>query len=294
MYQDFYHLHSLPFENTPDARFFFASEQHREALSAIEYTIRMRKGLVLITGDIGSGKTTVGCMMCETCGNRTHIVQLVPRHCTGIELMQQLLRTLHITTNPHEGYAGMLDRLAVYLNTQMERRKPVVLFIDEAQSLSDDALEELRLLSNLDTARQKLIQIVLIGQPELRQRISEHRYDALRQRIVMAKQLQPLAPEETAGYIRHRVKAASRDPRNIQAQFSDEALNEIHRLTGGVPRLINVACDNCMLLGFVREARCITPEMVHQVIEDMVPRFNDSQANEQAAQQQTLTLAGNL
>jgi len=293
MYKDFYNLHSLPFENTPDQRFFYDSEQHREALSAIEYTIRLRKGLVLITGMIGSGKTTVGRMMCDTCGHQAQIVHIVPRHCSGIDLIRQVLRSLQVHTDAGEDYATMLEKLATCLNDKMQKRKPVALFIDEAQSLSDDALEELRLLCNLDTAQQKLIQVVLIGQPELRQRISQPRYEALRQRIVMAKQLRPLVLDETTGYIPHRLATASNDPRRVQVAFSPDAIKEIHQATGGIPRLINVACDNCLLLGFVREVRQITPQMVRQVIEDMVPRFNDTIQN-RTEPQSTLSMAGNI
>lgn len=292
MYHEFYHLHALPFEATPDPRFFFASEQHREALAAIEYTIRMRKGIVLVTGAIGSGKTTVGQVMCQKCAERATIVQIIPRHNNGVDLLRQVLRSVNVPHDPDRDYPKMMDQLRVYLTDQARQHRPVVLFVDEAQSLSDDALEELRMLSNLNTAQQKLIQVVLIGQPELRQRIRQPQYDPLRQRIVLAKQLRPFLADETAKYIHHRLGAASTDPCDVRVTFTGGALREIHRVTGGVPRLINVACDNCLLLGMVRQERQITSAMVQHVIEDMVPRFDDSSAR--GDHHSTLSLAGNF
>ena len=293
MYKTFYHLNWRPFEATPDPRFFFASEQHREALAAVEYTIRMRKGIVLVTGEIGSGKTTVGHMMCKSCGDQASILQIVPRHCNGIELLKQVLRHVQLPAQPNEAYATLIERLGVYLTDQARRHRPVVLFVDEGQSLCDDALEELRVLSNLNTADQKLIQVVLIGQPELRQRIRRPEYDAMRQRIVLAKQLHPFQQEETQAYITHRIATASIERQNPRVVFADEAVQEIHRVSGGVPRLINITCDNCLLLGSVRQIKQITPTIVHRVIQDMVPRFEDTtQPNYDDSS--TLSLAGNL
>ncbi len=293
MYEDFYQLSSLPFENTSDPRFFFASEQHREALAAVEYAIRMRKGVVMLTGEIGSGKTTVGRMMCENCGDQATILHLTPRHNTGLDLIRQVLQSVGLPVENENRYASMLHQIRTYLLEQLTQQRPVALFVDEAQSLADDALEELRMLTNLDTHNQKLIQAVLIGQPELRQRIRQPQFDALRQRIVMAKQLHPFQEQETADYINHRLAVASRDPHNAQPSFTHEAIQEIHRTTGGIARLINIACDNCLLLGSVQETRQITPTIVHRVVQDMVPRFDECpQTNDET--QNNLSLAGNL
>jgi general secretion pathway protein A len=276
MYHEFYQLDALPFENTPDPRFFYASEQHREALAAIEYTIRMRKGFVLITGDIGSGKTTVGRTMCERCADQALIIQVMHGHSDGQSLVRQVLRALDIPRRRGDDHARLLERLRVRLTDQLDLGKPVVLLVDEAQVLTDDALEELRLMSNFDTSSQKLIQIALIGQPELRDRLRTTRLAALRQRIILSKQLRPLTAPETGAYIAHRLRAASTDPQNVRVAFQEAAVQEVYRFTGGVPRLVNVACDNCLLLGFVREAREITAAMVRRGIEDMVPNFTDS------------------
>ena len=293
MYQEYFKLNSLPFENTCDPRFFFASEQHREALAAIEYSIRLRKGIVLVTGDVGSGKTTVGRVMCDNCGDRATIVHVISRRHNGEDLLKQILRCVNLPATDKDSYATMLERLRGYLTDQVVRQQPVVLFVDEAQNLHDDALEELRLLSNLDTPNQKLVQVVLVGQPELRQRIRQTAYDALRQRIAMAKQLHPFEHEETSDYIAHRLGIASIDPQDIRVHFSPGAIREIHRVTGGIARLINVVCDNCLLLGFVKETRQIDTAMVHQVIQDMVPRFDDTpHVNDRSTS--TFSLAGNF
>jgi general secretion pathway protein A len=294
MYHEFYNLAVPPFENTPDPRFFFASEQHREALAAIEYTIRMRKGFVLVTGDIGSGKTTVGRTLCERCADQAQIVQVMHGHQDGLELLRQILRCLGLRHHRQDDHARMLERLRKHLFDQLYQNRPVVLLVDEAQTLRDEALEELRLLSNFDTATDKPIQVVLIGQPEIRQRLRSSRLAALRQRIVLAKQLRPLNQVETGQYIAHRLRAASIDPQNVKATFHEQAVADIHRFTGGVPRLINVACDNCMLLAFVREAREITPAMVRRSIQDMVPSLEDSPVLRPQQVRPVLTMAGSL
>ena len=293
MYNNFYHLNSRPFENTAQPRFFYNSEQHREALAAIEYTIRMRKGIVLITGEIGSGKTTVGRMMCQRCGDQATIVEIVPRHDNGIELLRQILQSVELPAEREEDCFVLVERLQLFLIEQAQQHKPVVLFVDESQNLSDDAMEELRLLSNLESDNKKLLQIVLVGQPELRQQIRRSQYDALRQRIVMAKQLRPFELDETTQYITHRFNAASNDPKRVDLPFSPETIQEIHKAAHGIPRLINIVCDNCLLLGFVRRTNQITSTMVHQVIQDMVPRYETTPV-ESDVQGSNLSLAGNF
>jgi len=285
MYAEHFDLHSPPFENTPDPRFFFASEQHREALAAIEYTIRMRKGFVLVTGEIGSGKTTVGWTMRQRCQDSATIVQLTHGQQTRIELLQQILRTLQVRFRRDDPHARLIDRLREFCEQKIREDRPLVLVVDEAQTLSDETLEELRLLSNLDTAERRVIQIVLVGQPELRERLRQPFHDALRQRIAMAKQLKPMNITETRDYIRHRLRAAANDPDRVKPVFENAAIARIFAASRGVPRLVNAACDNAMLLAFVRETYTITADLVERVIEDMVPRFRSSPGG-------TLGLAG--
>ncbi|NJL30290.1 MAG: AAA family ATPase [Phycisphaerales bacterium] len=206
MYHDFYKLQVLPFENTPDPRFFFASENHREALAAIEYVIRMRKGFALVTGDIGSGKTTVARTMIQNCSDKTHIIQVLHGHDTGQSLIKQIMRHLELAVEADDDHARMLEKLRQKLLDQLYQGRPVVLLVDEAQTLLDETLEELRLLSNFDTTAEKLVQIVLIGQPELRDRFRSSKLAELRQRVVLAKQLRPLSRQEVGDYIHHRLR----------------------------------------------------------------------------------------
>lgn len=296
MYESFYRLDVLPFENTPNPRFFFASEHHREALAAIEYTVRMRKGIVLITGDVGSGKTTVCKTVQERCANNATVVELLHGYTNGIGFTRHLLRTVNVSFHKDEDHSELLAHLGEFLVEQAQLRQPVVLFIDEAQALSDEVLEEIRLLTNFDTAGEKLIQLALVGHPELRDRIATHKLSALRQRIVMAKRLRPFNLQETSQYIHHRLRAASVDPNNVAVEFTPRAIDSIYQYTGGIPRLTNVACDNCLLLGYVREARQITPTMVQRVIADMVPSFAQTEVHttELTPNKPRLSVAGNF
>lgn len=294
MYDAFYDLHSMPFENTPDPRFFYASEQHREALAAVEYTIRLRKGIVLVTGDIGSGKTTVGKTMLQRCGKQATIVQLLHGHHTGFELIRHVLRCLHVPFTDHDDHAIMLEKLEAHLSEQARRNRPVVLFVDEAQTLTDEALEELRLISNFDTTTTKLLQLILVGQPELRDRIASPTLSALRQRIVMAKQLRPMTIHDTAGYMAHRIRSASNDREHPRVSFAGDAIQAIYSFTRGVPRLVNVVCDNCLLVGFVKQADRINASMVSQVLDDMVPSFGHTTDFGHASDAPSYKLAGNF
>lgn len=275
MYEQYYNFETLPFECTANPRFFFASEHHREALAAIEYTIRMRKGIVMVTGAIGSGKTTVGRTMLQRCADQATIVQILHGPNKGHELIKHVLRTLNISYKKVDDHTEMLEKLELHLRDSAHRGKPVVLFVDEAQTLSDEALEELRLISNFDSDTQKLLQLVLIGQPELRDRIREPQMAPLRQRIVMAKVLQPLTLHETAGYILHRLVASSRDPRSLGVTFAADAIETLYARSRGIPRLINVICDNCLLLGFVNQTNRVTAAMVRRVVDDMVPDLDE-------------------
>lgn len=270
MYTDYFELQDLPFENTPDPRFFYGSEQHHEALAAIEYTIRLRKGFALITGDVGSGKTTVAHTMMHRCEAFAHVVQLVHGLRTASELLHQAFNALDTPFQPGEDDADLRFRLRATLQQHADAGRPVVLLIDEAQTLSDDALEELRLMSNFDTDTDKLVQVVLIGQPELRQHVMN--LPALRQRIAIAKQIKPLSLEASYHYIIHRLRSASADGKSVKVRFTAEAMSRLHTFAKGAPRMINFICDNCLVLLFAKgESHRITDAIVKQVIADLLP-----------------------
>ena len=294
MYHEYYAFQHMPFDNTPDPRFFFAGEGHREALAAIEYAIRMRKGYVLVTGDIGTGKTMVGRTMVHRLGEHVEILILLHGHRRPAELLRQVLRALDTPYDEDDDHALLLERLQEDLLTQQDTQRPVVLFIDEAQTLSDQALDEIRLLSNFDTSTTKLLQVVLVGQPELRRRIASPRMAPLRQRIILAKELKALTLQDTAAYIMHRLRTGSADPDHVKVAFMLPAVHEIYEHARGIPRVINSICDNCLLLGFVRETRQITSSMVKRVVDDMVPQFEETPMDDVEHESPRLTLAGSM
>lgn len=293
MYEKFYKLECQPFENTADPRFFFASEQHREAMAAIEYSVRMRKGIVMVTGAIGAGKTTVTRSVCDRLRNFTHIVPVLHSPDSPDAMLRQILRGLDTRYNRADDHPRLLQRLRESATAIAELGQPVTLLADEAQTMPDAALEELRLLGNMEYNGRKIIVVVLVGQPELRRRIRTPHFESLRQRIVVAKQLRPLGLEETGQYIAHRLKVASLDQNDVQVEFDSASLYEIFRFSGGTPRLINFVCDNCLLLGYVREARLIKPALVRTVLADMIPSFEE-QDDVSGNARPRLSLAGNF
>ena len=270
MYCEYFGLTLPPFENTPDPRFFYDSDDHREALASTEYTVRMRKGLALITGEIGSGKTTVSHAMQERVHDCARIAVVRQGLTTGKQLLKQVCRALDIQAPRDADRIDMLDEIETVLMQYHEANRPFVLIVDEAQMHTNAVLQEVRTLTNMETPSAKLVQIVMIGQPELRPRIESRQMDALRQRIVLMHHLNPLSAEDTRGYIHHRlgVAAGTGEP---QVTFEEEALDQIFQFSGGVPRLINVVADNCLLVTFVRSARAVTPEIVQVVTHDLVP-----------------------
>lgn len=291
MYHDYYNLVELPFEGTPDPRFFFESEQHREALAATEYTVRARKGFALITGVIGAGKTMIARAIAQKCAGACRIIHLLHGLHTREEVLLQIVAELGVKPTAADR-ASLLFVVRDQLLRQALAGEPVCVIVDEAQTLSDEALDELRLLSNFDTPTERSSQVVLIGQTELRQRLLVPELAPLRQRLAMARTLGPLSEKDTAAYIAHRIAVASRCPKDPGVSFTDDAVREIHGRSGGAPRAINLLCDNCLLLGFVKEARQITPNIVRRVVADILPALDSAPASYLApANAPRLTLA---
>ena len=265
MYERFYGFSEAPFNLTPDPRFLFFSDRHREAFNHILFGIRERKGFIQITGEVGAGKTTV-------C--RAILGQLPPTFRTALilnpcldsnQLLRAILVELGLETSGLDR-AGYLDRLNDYLLQQTVEGNDVVLFIDEAQDLAPDLLEQVRLLSNLETDRRKLLQIVLIGQPELREKLNERSLRQLRQRITVRYHLTPLSREETERYMLHRLQVAGG---NGRPQFTRWAIRGIHRYSGGVPRLINAVCDKALLYGFVNGTDRLTARSIRRAVREL-------------------------
>jgi general secretion pathway protein A len=270
MYERFFNLTAPPFESTPDPAFFFDSEQHREALAAVEYAIRARKGVVVITGDLGAGKTTVTRTVTQRLAEQATIVPLFFGITHRNELLRHALRALGVEARRDDEHALLVEMFRDALSLRARDGRPAVLMIDEAQTLSNDVLDELRLLTTIDGDGQRLLQIVLVGQNELLDRLADPALAALRQRVAMARRLGAFDPRTTQAYIRHRLGVASADPDRVAVEFRGDAVVALYRYSLGVPRLINAVCDHALLLAFVREQRVVTGAIVEAVLSDML------------------------
>ena len=268
MYEKFYGLHNKPFNLTPDSEFFFPSSKHEEALNRLILAISERNGFAVITGEIGSGKTTICRTLLNKLDQTTKVTLILNTHLGKKELLTTLLEDLGIeyrsTSKTH-----LLSALNKYLIEQVSRDINVVLIIDEAQNLAPTVLEEVRMLSNLETEKEKLIQIILIGQPELRNKLSNPKLEQFSQRIVLYYHLEPLDRGETEMYISHRLEKVGYKNLN-GGLFSQEAVDKIYKYSGGVPRLINLACHNALISGLVYESKEITPDIANEAISELM------------------------
>ncbi|MCD4781965.1 MAG: AAA family ATPase [Candidatus Omnitrophica bacterium] len=262
MYHKFFNFKEYPFNLTPNSRYFFESPKHVEALSTLVYAVESRKGFVVITGEIGSGKTTVCRTLLNKLDSRTQTALITNTHLSGKDLLCSILEDLDVEFTPGSK-SKLLSQLNTYLIEQLRNDCNVVLIIDEAQNLKPAVLEEVRMLSNLETEDEKLIQIVLLGQPELKKKLALPRLEQLRQRISVFYHLKPLEADQAKAYIRHRLKVASETDR---VYFTEEALDIIVGYSKGVPRLINQICDSALLNGFIYEKEKIDAALMREVI----------------------------
>ncbi len=276
MYFDFYGFNAPPFSITPDPRFVFLTERHRDALAHLLYGIGQGggSGFVLLSGDIGTGKTTLCRLLLEQLPANTRVALVLNPKLTPLELLINIAEELHIEIKGASVSAKkLIDRLNQYLLDQYAAGQRIVLIIDEAQNLSVAALEQIRLLTNLETATQKLLQIILLGQPELRDLIAKPELQQLAQRITARYHLSPLDQNETEAYLRHRIAVAGA-PR---FPFAPSAIKAIYARANGVPRLINVIADRALLGGFVTEALPIHADIVQRAADEVLGnrrRFN--------------------
>jgi general secretion pathway protein A len=269
MYQEHYGLRLLPFENNPDPRFLYASEDHKEALAGIEYTIRMRKGIVLVTGEIGSGKTIITQVLRQRLGDSAFTVIVRQGHTSPGQFVRHVCRAMGINVRPNADRGEMLDRIEAKLLEYHSRSKPVVLVVDETQMMSAAVLHEIRMLSNIETATDKLIQIILLGQPDLRAILMDSDMDPLRQRVALSHHLHGMSVEDTSKYLAHRMQVAA-SPGEPHCRFDDDAVRAIHHFTSGVPRTINFVSDNCLLVGYVQGKHEIDLDIVRHVTQHMM------------------------
>jgi general secretion pathway protein A len=271
VYLEHYGLKEPPFAITPNPRFLFYSAKHREAINHLLYGIRERKGFVQLTGEVGAGKTTICRAMLEQLGDQFATALILNPVMSPNELMKAIAVEFGL---PVEGL-DRLETLSVineFLLWRASQGKDTVLIIDEAQDLTDELLEQVRLLSNLETDDRKLLQIVLMGQPELRDRLNAYRLRQLRQRITVRYHLSALTRDELAHYIQHRlsVSGAKRVPR-----FTTPALWRIHRYSQGVPRLVNALCDKVLLAAYVRQTDRVDYSLVGLAIRELEGNINN-------------------
>ncbi|MBM4143417.1 MAG: ATPase [Lentisphaerae bacterium] len=262
MYLDFYGLREQPFNLTSDPSFLYLSRQHAEALDQITYGINQRKGFVEMTGEVGAGKTTVCKAMLERLDPSCSTAFVINSDLPELELLEAILDDFGLSV-PHWSKIGMLRALMNFLLEEAERGRNVAVILDEAQNLVPSSLEMIRLLSNLETNKEKLFQIVLVGQPELSHKLTFPELRQIRQRISVRCRLSPLSGEEVGNYIRHRLRVAGDSG---AVDFTADAIQGISDFSSGIPRLINVVCDKALLLGFVMETRTITGQHIDQCI----------------------------
>ena len=258
MYTAFYGLREKPFALSPDPRYLYLAGSHREALAHLLYGIEQGEGFISVTGEVGTGKTTLCRTLLERLDGDTELAFLFNPSRTALELLQSICAEFDL---PAEGLPrrALMAQLDSFLVEQKRLGRRVLLIIDEAQTLSENTLEQVRLLSNLETSREKLIQILLLGQPELDRKLDGRALRQLRQRISVRWKLEALTPEETRAYVRHRVGIAAGQPKEL---FSEAALREVHRRTRGIPRLINQLCDRALLAGYAGRKSLIRPALI--------------------------------
>ncbi|HZT75620.1 MAG TPA: XrtA/PEP-CTERM system-associated ATPase [Vicinamibacterales bacterium] len=265
MYERFYRLRERPFALTPDPDYLYPSRVHQEALNYLRYGIESHAGFIVITGAIGSGKTTLLQTLLRGLDNRTTVARLMNTLLDPRELVESAMIDFGIDP-AGASKPAMLKKLGEFLVAERSAGRLVLLVIDEAQNLSLPALEEIRMLSNLETEKSKLLQIILIGQPDLRDKLDRPELEQLRQRITVSYHLEALDADETARYINHRLARAAI---GAPIEFSRAVTDRIHARSGGVPRLINVISDAALVFGYGEERAVIDEPLVEEVIADL-------------------------
>ena len=260
MYQEFYGLREKPFALTPDPQFLFLSESHRTAMESLLYGIHQREGFMVLTGDIGTGKTTLCRALLGRVDPQVKTAVIFNSFLTEEELLESILQDLGLATKG-KSRKKLIDELNKFLLSQLSEGNHVALIIDEAQNLSIPVLEQIRMLSNLETEKEKMLQIILLGQLELVEKLQSFELKQLNQRIAIRHRLLPLTRVEMEGYIYQRLLVAGAQG---NVTFSNSALDEIYQFSKGIPRLINLLCDRALLAGFVEETHHIEEEIIRK------------------------------
>ena len=270
MYFEHYGLNEAPYSITPDPRFVFLSERHRDALAHLLFGIGQGGGggFVQLTGEVGTGKTTLSRLLLEQLPENTKVALLLNPRLGPLELLEAVCEELHLDIAAARGSGkALVDALNAFLLQAYADGQRVVLIVDEAQDLSPESLEQVRLLTNLETDTQKLLQIVLIGQPELRDALAKPELRQLSQRITARFHLTPLSETETGDYLRHRFRVAG----GRHFPMTAAAVQRVQRHSGGIPRLVNVIAERALLAGYARDASTIDPKLVDAAAREVLP-----------------------
>jgi general secretion pathway protein A len=268
MYKSFYKLSRNPFEISPDPSFLFPTRRHNEALAALYYGVRRHKGFVVLTGEVGTGKTLlVRCLLQLLKGSDVAYAYVFNSHLSSFEFLQYTSADLGLRTLG-KSKAGLLLELGAFLVNRHQKRLTTVLVADEAHHLSAEVLEEIRLLTNLETTNGKLLQILLVGQPELDEKLDAVELRQLKQRIALRSHLEPLDMQETIGYIQRRLQLAGASYLMGEI-FPQQTVAEVQRYSQGIPRLINTICENALITAFARQLGSIPPEIIQEVASDL-------------------------
>jgi general secretion pathway protein A len=268
MYKAFYNLQRNPFEISPDPSFLFPTKRHNEALAALYYGVRRHKGFVVMTGEVGTGKTLlVRCLLQLLNRNNVSYAYIFNSRLSPYEFLQYIAGDFGLSVSG-KSKGELLLELSQYLIARHQKQLTTVLVVDEAHHVADDVLEEIRLLTNLETTQEKLLQILLVGQPELDEKLDSVQLRQLKQRIALRCQLEALDLEETRGYIHRRLQLAGITAEDVKELFADDAIVRIHRYSRGIPRLINTICENALITSFAKKSRYVVSQTIEEVALD--------------------------
>ncbi len=265
MYKEFFGLRANPFNVNPDPRYLFLTRHTEEALACLTYGIQSRKGFVLLTGEVGTGKTTLINKLLEWLRLQQVSTAFIFNSRMNVPQFLDYMMTDFGIPCDSRTKSQILLRLYNWLLDRYRAGETAVLIVDEAQNLSDEVLEEIRMMTNLETFTEKLLQIVLVGQPELEQRLKQPHLRQLRQRLTLRAKTHPLSLEETKAYVAQRLRIAGSNGQQI---FDPEALLAIHRCAIGIPRVVNLICEHCLVSAFVDQQKLVTSNVVEAVARD--------------------------
>ena len=285
MYKSFFNLTRNPFELTPDPAFLFSTKRHNEALAALYYGVRRHKGFVVLTGEVGTGKTLLLRCLLQLFKQSQDVAYayVFNGRLAPTEFLQYIVRDFGLPT-AGKNKSELLFDLGRFVISRGSKKLTTVLIVDEAHHLAADILEEIRLLTNLETTTDKLLQILLVGQPELDQKLDSVELRQLKQRIALRAHLGPLDANETMGYIERRLQVAGANS-HASTLFPAQTVAAVYRHSRGFPRLINTICENALVTAYAKQMRGVTPEIIHGIAEDFrldVVQLPDTEANREA------------